>query len=71
MSSLFDLEPALVGTTQIFRQTKFDLQTFDMLQQIKRQLNAHHDALLTNAEILRVLILSHPDVEPDLLSVAP
>lgn len=61
MNTIFDIDPTF-GATRIHRQVTFDKQTFDALQDTKRMLNAHHNDLLTNAEVLRVLILSHPTV---------
>ena len=61
MNTIFDI-PVTFGDTRIHRQVTFDRQTFDALQDTKRMLNEHHGDLLTNAEVLRALILSHPNV---------
>ena len=59
------IDPPL-GAGRVFRQVAFDVETFDALQDMKRALNDYWCDYLTNAEVLRVLILSHPAVSPRL-----
>ncbi len=51
-----------VETPRIFRQVGFDLETFDVLQDVKRYLENEHDrGRLPNASVLRCLVMSHPE----------
>ena len=49
-----------LGRPRIYRQVTFDGQTFDRFQEAKRSLSAAEKKNLTNSEVLRVLLLSHP-----------
>jgi hypothetical protein len=44
----------------IYRQTTFDVATFDHLKRWHRELERRHRRRLTNAQVLRALILSVP-----------
>ncbi len=46
--------------TRVVRDIRFDLSSFDALQDAKRLLSEHWGRLMTNAETLRVVLLSHP-----------
>lgn len=59
MNKLNRIHPHLQGT-RIYRQVSFDLGTFDALQVAKRTLCGHWEFRLTNSEVLRTFILSHP-----------
>lgn len=65
MNNIFAMKPTF-GGTRIYRQVTFDRQTFDALQDTKRSLNEYWDDHLTNAEVIRLLILTHPSVNPEL-----
>lgn len=45
---------------RIYRQVSFDKRTFDLFQEAKRCLSSAKEAHLTNSEVLRMLLLSHP-----------
>lgn len=49
-----------LGHPRIHRQVSFDVQTFDALQDAKRQLSVTEGFPLTNSGVLRMLVLSHP-----------
>lgn len=49
-----------LGRPRIYRQVTFDRLTFDRFQGSKRHLSAAERLNLTNSEVLRVLLLSHP-----------
>ena len=59
MKNIYQVAPE-VGVLRIYRSTTFDLGTFDAFQGIKRDLSKHWGRRLTNAEVLRALVLSHP-----------
>lgn len=65
--ALFAVSPALLpDETRVYRQMAFGLRTFDAFQDVKRLLNDYWGDRLTNAEVLQVLILSHPVVNSQL-----
>jgi hypothetical protein len=69
MNTIFDIDLDF-GDTRIYRQVTFDRLTFDALQNTKRLLNEYHSVLLTNAEVVRALILSHPAVTQESQPIA-
>lgn len=50
----------LLDYPRIYRQVSFDEETFGFLQETKRALAESLGYRLTNAGVLRVLLLSHP-----------
>lgn len=48
--------------TRIYREVSFDLPTFDLLKAWQRRKETELRRHLTNAEALRLLIHSHPEV---------
>ena len=70
MNNIFAMKPTF-GDTRIYRQITFDRAGFDALQNMKRSLNEFWDVQLTNAEVIRLLILTHPSVNPELHPAQP
>ncbi len=62
MNTIFDIDIPF-GDLRIPRLVTFDGDTFSSLQDIKRLLNEHHNEPLTNSEVIRAIILSHPQVQ--------
>lgn len=50
-----------LGDHKVYRNITFDLDGFDLLQDIKRFLEAHHKTRLTNSQVMRCLLLSHSE----------
>ena len=48
-----------LGDHKVYRNITFDLDGFDLLQDIKRFLEAHHKTRLTNSQVVRCLLMSH------------
>lgn len=65
MHAILAIQPTL-ETPKIFRRTQLDIPTMDALQRIKRSLSEYWGRMLTNAEVLKTIIMSHPEVTPKL-----
>ncbi len=50
-----------LGDHKVYRNITFDLEGFDLLQDIKRFLEAHNKTRLTNSQVIRCLLLSHSE----------
>ncbi len=59
MQTPFDIPPSL-SEGRVFRDIRFDVQSFDRLKDWERVLSRQHGRKLSNAEVLRVLLLSAP-----------
>jgi len=59
MQPALTVSPAL-SERRVFRDIRFDLESFDRLKDWERVLSRHHGRKLSNAEVLRVLLLSAP-----------
>jgi len=60
MNNLLEEVSPDLDTPRIRRYVAFDLPTFDALQEAKRRLSRLHRLELSNAAVLRVMLLSHP-----------
>lgn len=71
MNSIYTIKPTQCNETRVYRQISFRLETFDSFMAIKRLLCDYWGEAFTNAEIMDVIIQSHPTVNPELHVVEP
>ena len=69
MHEILAVQPKL-QRPEVFRRTKFDIPTMDALCGLKRSLSEYWGRMLTNAEVLKTIIMSHPEVNPKLYLVS-